>query len=162
MAHLTIVVGIDANGGIGIDNKLPWRLPEDMAHFKRTTTGHPIIMGRKTFDSIGKPLPNRRNIVITRNTDWRAEGVEAVHSLDAAEALVATEEAFVIGGAQIYEEALQKADRLIVTEIAKQFDCDAFFPAIDPARWKEASRETCHSNGSGLDYAIVVYERISQ
>jgi hypothetical protein len=102
MAQLTIVVAIDAQRGIGINNTLPWHLPEDLAHFKRTTTGHPIIMGRKTFDSIGRPLPNRRNIVVTRNQDWRHDGVEAVTSLAAAIALVHDVSSCIIGGAQIF------------------------------------------------------------
>src|SRR3954447_15722788 len=101
-ARLTLIVATDRLRGIGINNTLPWRLPEDLAHFKRTTSGHPIIMGRKTFDSIGRPLPNRRSIVITRNPEWRHEGVEAVNSLDAAIALVGSGDAFVIGGAQIF------------------------------------------------------------
>src|SRR3954465_10521154 len=108
---LTIVVAIDSPRGIGVNNPLPWRLPEDLAHFKRTTSGHPIIMGRKTFDSIGRPLPNRRNIVITRNKDWEHAGVEAVTSLDAACTLVGESEAFVIGGAQIYNEVMARTGR---------------------------------------------------
>src|SRR4051812_5852049 len=120
---LTIVVATDAQRGIGINNSLPWRLKEDMAHFKRTTMGHPVIMGRKTFESIGKPLPNRRNIVITRNADWRCEGVEAVTSVDAALALVRGVPACIIGGAQIYAETLPHTQRLIVTEIGKTFNC---------------------------------------
>lgn len=159
MAHLTIVVATDAKGGIGINNALPWRLPEDLAHFKRVTSGHPIIMGRKTFDSIGRPLPNRRNIVVTRNADWKHDGVEAVTSIDAALALVGDTPAHVIGGAQIYAEILPKTDRLIVTEISKTFNCDAFFPAIDPQQWKEVSREQHHSDTQGFDYAFVIYER---
>ncbi|MGZ5780850.1 MAG: dihydrofolate reductase, partial [Burkholderiaceae bacterium] len=119
MPHLTIIVATDTQRGIGINNQLPWRLPEDLAFFKRTTSGHPIIMGRKTFDSIGRPLPNRRNIVITRNPEWKHEGVEAVTSLQAAAKLVGDTEAFIIGGAQIYVEALPLTDRLIVTEIDK-------------------------------------------
>src|SRR5579864_9550221 len=127
--RLSIIVATDANHGIGINNTLPWHLPEDLAHFKRTTTGHPIIMGRKTFDSIGRPLPNRRNIVITRNPQWQHAGVESAGSIAAAAALVhdSGAEAFIIGGAQVYAEALPLAERLIVTEIAKSFDCDAFF-----------------------------------
>ncbi|HJV85834.1 MAG TPA: dihydrofolate reductase [Noviherbaspirillum sp.] len=160
MATLTIVVATDAQRGIGINNTLPWRLPEDMAHFKRTTTGHPVIMGRKTFESIGRPLPNRRNIVVTRNPEWRHEGVEAVTSLDAAIALVGDADACVIGGAQIYGEALPRTDRLVVTEIGKRFDCDAFFPSIDPAQWKETVREQHHSDANGFDYAFVTYEKI--
>jgi dihydrofolate reductase len=159
MALLTIVVAIDAQHGIGINNTLPWHLPEDLAHFKRTTTGHPIIMGRKTFDSIGRPLPNRRNIVVTRSPDWRHDGVEAVTSLDAAIALVRDVPACIIGGAQIFNEALPRVDRLVVTEIAKTFDCDTFFPTIDPAQWTEVARETHHSDAGGFDYAFVTYQR---
>jgi dihydrofolate reductase len=159
MAQLTIVVAIDAQRGIGINNTLPWHLPEDLAHFKRTTTGHPIIMGRKTFDSIGRPLPNRRNIVVTRNQDWRHDGVEAVTSLAAAIALVHDVSSCIIGGAQIFNEALPLTDQLVVTEIAKAFDCDTFFPAIDPAQWTEVAREPHHSDAGGFDYAYVTYQR---
>lgn len=157
--RLSIIVATDQQRGIGIRNTLPWRLPEDLAHFKRTTSGHPVIMGRKTFDSIGRALPNRRNIVITRNPDWRHDGVEAVLSLDAALRLVDGADAFVIGGAQIYAEALPLATRLIITEIGKRFDCDAFFPAIDPAQWKEVAREQYHSQQNGFDYAFVTYQK---
>jgi len=159
-ARLTIVVATDRARGIGIDNKLPWHLPEDMAHFKRTTTGHPIIMGRKTFDSIGRPLPNRRNIVVTRNRAWRHDGVETVGSVDEALALLGDEEAMVIGGAQIYAETLPRTARLVVTEIDETFDCDAFFPPIDPAVWRETARERGHSEKAGLGYAFVTYERV--
>lgn len=159
-SRLAIVVAVDSRNGIGLANTLPWRLPEDLAHFKRTTTGHPIIMGRKTFDSIGRALPNRRNIVITRNPSWRHDGVETAASLAGAAAMVAGTDAFIIGGAQIYADALARTDRLIVTEIDKAFDCDAFFPAIDPQQWKEMARERHHSAESGFDYAFVTYERI--
>ncbi|MES2537031.1 MAG: dihydrofolate reductase [Pseudomonadota bacterium] len=158
-SRLTILVATDSQRGIGINNTLPWRLPEDMAHFKRTTTGHPVIMGRKTFDSIGRPLPNRRNIVITRNPDWRHEGVDSVPSLEAAVALAGDNEAFVIGGAQIYAEALASVDRIVVTEIDRTFDCDAFFPQIDRQLWKESAREAYHSAQNGFDFAFVTYER---
>jgi dihydrofolate reductase len=158
--HLTIVVATDSNNGIGINNTLPWHLPEDLAHFKRTTSGHPIIMGRKTFDSIGRPLPNRRNIVITRNPDWQHAGVEAVTSFEAAKALVGDAQAFIIGGAQIYADTLAGTDRIIVTKIDKAYDCDAFFPAIDPAQWKEVAREAHHSEANGLDFAYITYDRI--
>lgn len=163
-SQLTLVVAIDATNGIGINNQLPWHLPEDLAHFKRTTSGHPIIMGRKTFDSIGRPLPNRRNIVITRNPDWQHDGVEAVTSIAAAKALVDVNNnnapAFVIGGGQIFADTLAEADRLIVTHIDKTFDCDAFFPAIDPAVWKEVAREDHRSETNGFDFSYVTYDRI--
>ena len=159
MSELTIIVAIDAQRGIGIDNKLPWHLPEDLAHFKRLTSGHPIIMGRKTFDSIGRALPNRRNIVITRNPEWRHDGVEAANSLEAAIALVQDAPAFIIGGAQIFADSLQLASRLVVTEIARTFDCDTFFPPLAAGQWKETARETHHADASELDYAFVTYER---
>jgi len=160
MTLLTIIVAADLARGIGIDNTLPWRLPEDMAHFKRLTTGHPIIMGRKTFDSIGRPLPNRRNIVITRNGDWRHDGVDAVGSLDAARALVAdAEEAFVIGGAQIYAEALAVTDQVIMTEIGERFDCDAHFPPLPDTQWQELERQD-HVSATGLPYAFVTLRRL--
>lgn len=158
-SRLTIVVAIDRRRGIGIHNQLPWHLPEDLAHFKRTTSGHPIIMGRKTFDSIGRPLPNRRNIVVTRNPDWRRDGVEAVASVGAALELAGAGDAFIIGGAQIFTEALPLTARLIVTEIDADFACDTFFPEIDRAEWRETARETHRSEQNGFDYAYVTYER---
>ena len=156
---LTLVVAIDAQRGIGIDNKLPWHLPEDLAHFKRVTLGKPMIMGRKTFDSIGRPLPGRRSIVVTRNPGWQREGVEAVPSLEAAMALVGEIDASIIGGAQIFEAALGVADRMIVTEIDHSFACDTFFPPIDPAVWVETAREQHRSEADGYDYAYVTYVR---
>jgi dihydrofolate reductase len=158
-ATLSLIVATDRHNGIGINNTLPWRLPEDLAFFKRTTTGHPIIMGRKTFDSIGRPLPNRRNIVVTRNPDWSHAGVEVVHSLVQAAALTGDADAFVIGGAQIYAEALPLAMRLFVTEIAADFACDAFFPPIDLSQWAETSRQAHHCANNGFDYAFVMYQR---
>jgi dihydrofolate reductase len=159
MTTLTLIVATDNAGGIGIRNMLPWKLPQDLAHFKRVTTGHPILMGRKTFESIGRPLPNRRNIVISRNADWRHDGVDTVTSLDAALKLVDVPEVFVIGGAEIYTLALPLADRLIVTEIAQRFDCDAFFPPIDMSTWRETARESHHDDANGFDFAFVTYQR---
>lgn len=159
MSHLTIIVATDQQGGIGIDNTLPWTLPEDLAHFKRLTTGHPILMGRKTFDSIGRPLPNRRNIVITRNAQWRHEGVETAASLEEAIALLDGAEGYVIGGAEIYKQALPLTQRVIITEIGQTFDCDAFFPAIEHAVWQETARVSQVSEKSGLPYAFVTLQR---
>lgn len=156
---LTIIVATDSQRGIGVNNGLPWRLPEDLAHFKRTTSGHTIIMGRKTFESIGRPLPNRRNIVITRNTAWRHDGIETAASLDAAISLAGKAEAFIIGGAAIYAEALPRADKMIVTEISRKFDCDTFFPTIDPRQWQEVAREAYHSSQNEFDFAFVTYQR---
>jgi len=159
MSQLTIIVATDAQRGIGINNTLPWKLPEDLAHFKRLTTGHPILMGRKTFDSIGRPLPNRRNIVITRNAGWRHDGVEAVGSVEAAVALLDGAPGFIIGGADIYRQSLPLADQLIITEIDRTYDCDAFFPAIDAAAWRETARETHTSAAAGLQYSFVTLRR---
>ncbi|MFD2367304.1 dihydrofolate reductase [Pseudoduganella sp. GCM10020061] len=159
MPLLSIVVAVDKAGGIGVDNKLPWHLPEDLAHFKRVTSGHAIIMGRKTFDSIGRPLPNRRNIVITRNRDWSHENVLAVGSLQEALREVIGSPSFIIGGAQIFAESLPMVEQLIVTEIDKTFDCDTFFPRPDPAQWVETARETYYSEANACDYAFVTYTR---
>jgi len=159
MSQLNIIVAMDAQRGIGINNTLPWRLPEDLAHFKRLTTGHPIIMGRKTFDSIGRPLPNRRNIVITRNAEWRHEGVETVGSVEAAIAAAGEATAYIIGGAEIYQQSLPFADQLIITEIRKTYACDAFFPEIDPAQWQEIVREAHASESADLQYAFVTLRR---
>lgn len=157
--RLTLVVAIDAQRGIGVDNQLPWHLPEDLAHFKRVTLGKPIIMGRKTFDSIGRPLPKRRNIVVTRNPDWRMEGVEVAASLQDAIARLDGEAASIIGGAQIFAESMDVADCMIVTEIDHVFRCDTFFPPIDPAVWTETAREAHHSDANGYGYAFVTYTR---
>ena len=157
--HLTLIVALDANRGIGIRNTLPWRLPEDLAHFKRVTSGHPVIMGRKTFDSIGRALPNRRNIVITRNPAWRHVGVEAVGSLLDAIALIGGARGFIIGGAQIFAESMDFADEVIATEIDHTFECDTFFPALVPDQWRESARELHHSSANGFDFSFVTYSK---
>ncbi|HEU4374452.1 MAG TPA: dihydrofolate reductase [Telluria sp.] len=156
---ITLIVALDAKRGIGVDNTLPWRLPEDLAHFKRITSGHPIIMGRKTFDSIGRPLPNRRNIVVTRNAAWRHDGVDAVASLADAVALAGAGDAFIIGGAQVFAESMDIADRIIATEIDHTFACDTFFPPLAPDAWRETARERHHSDANGFDYSFVTYTK---
>jgi dihydrofolate reductase len=155
---LTLVVAMDAQRGIGVDNRLPWHLPEDLAHFKRVTLERPIIMGRKTFDSIGRPLPKRRNIVVTRNRDWSHEGVEVAGSLEEAVALAGDGPSSIIGGAQIFNEAIPLADRMIVTHIDGEYRCDTFFPEIDPAVWAVTAREE-HRSADGLAFSFVTYER---
>ena len=135
-------------------------LPEDLAHFKRTTMGAPIVMGRKTWESIGRPLPGRRNIVVSRNRDLRIEGCDVANSLEEAQRLcVGAPQIFLIGGAQLYAEALPSADRLVVTEIDADVQGDAVFPAIDPRQWIATQRERHHSEANGFDYAFVTYER---
>jgi len=142
MPRITLIVARARNGVIGRDGKLPWRLPEDLAFFKRTTMGQPIVMGRRTWESIGRPLPGRRNIVVSRRAGFLADGVETAPSLDEALRLCAdSEEVFVIGGAQLYAEALPRAGRLIVTEIDADFEGDTHWPAPEPAQWREAARE---------------------
>jgi dihydrofolate reductase len=157
MSDLTLVVAMDAARGIGIDNRLPWHLPQDLAHFKRVTLERPIVMGRKTFDSIGRPLPRRRNIVVTRNPDWSHEGVDVARSLEQAIAMLNGEAASIIGGAQVFAQAMDVADRMIVTHIDKVYDCDTFFPAIDPTLWRISAREAQHADG--VDFSFVTYER---
>ncbi|GAA4406494.1 dihydrofolate reductase [Quisquiliibacterium transsilvanicum] len=165
--RVTIVVARARNGVIGHRNALPWRLPEDLRHFKAVTTGHAILMGRRTFESIGRALPGRRTIVVTRNPDWRHEGCERAASLDEAIAIaarpgpdpaIATDEVFVIGGAQLYREALPRADRALVTEIALEPEGDAHFAALAPPHWTlRASR--AEVSASGLAYRIEDWER---
>jgi dihydrofolate reductase len=157
--QLTLVVAMDGERGIGIDNRLPWHLPEDLAHFKRVTLGHPVIMGRKTFDSIGRPLPKRRNIVVTRNGGWSHEGVEVAHSLQEAIAMVGAEQASIIGGAQIFSASMDLADRMIVTHIDRVYACDTFFPEIDATAWAERAREPQRSADGEVAFSFVTYER---
>ncbi|WP_343535292.1 dihydrofolate reductase [Pedobacter sp.] len=141
MNQISIVVAISENNAIGKDNQLLWHLPADLKHFKNITTGHTIIMGRKTYDSIGKPLPNRRNIIITRQNGLSIEGVEVVNSLDEALALCKTEaEVFVIGGAEIYKQAIAVSHRIYLTRVHQEFEADAFFPELDNEIWKEIEK----------------------
>jgi dihydrofolate reductase len=160
-ARLHLIYARAANGVIGKDNVIPWHLPEDLAHFKRTTMGCPVIMGRKTWDSLPakfRPLPGRLNIVVTRDSGWRAEGATAAHSLDAARALCPPDsDAWVIGGAQIYAQALPLASTVVVTEIARDFEGDAFAPTLG-AEWKETARDSLVA-ASGLPLAFVTYRR---
>lgn len=140
--RLTLIVARARNGVIGRDGTLPWRLPEDLAFFKRTTMGHPIVMGRRTWESIGRPLPGRRSIVVSQRAGFAAAGAEVARSLeDALRLCEASSEVFVIGGAQLYRDALPHADRLVVTEIDADFEGDTHWPAPDEAIWREASRE---------------------
>jgi len=158
----SIIVAVDRNLGIGRANALPWHLPGDLAHFKRTTSGHAIVMGRKTYDSIGRPLPQRRNIVLTRDPAWQRAGVESAPSLPEALALAqadATQQVFVIGGAEVFALAMPLAQRLIVTHIDHVFDCDTFMAPIDPQLWQEQESVAQHDPASGLDYAFVTYLR---
>lgn len=158
--RISLIAAVARNGVIGTDNALPWRLPEDLRRFKALTLGHPVIMGRKTWESIGRPLPGRRNIIVTRNDSFAAEGCETAGSVEAAIAACAgtTDEVFVIGGAQIYAQALPLAQRLHLTEIQADFPGDAHFPAFDRGFWRESARES-HRTDEGLEFDFVVYDR---
>ncbi len=167
MPHLTLIAALDRARGIGRDNELLCRLPEDMAHFKALTLGHTVIMGRKTWDSIPakfRPLVQRRNLVLSRQPGLSLPGAEVFDSLPGALAACGTEEqVFVMGGAQIYAQSLASADALELTHIDHTFEADAFFPAIDPAQFKETARRTQHSpadRGHGWSFDFVRYERL--
>ncbi|GAK00378.1 dihydrofolate reductase [Geomicrobium sp. JCM 19055] len=134
---LSMIVAHDINRGIGKDNKMPWHLPADFKYLKEVTTGHALIMGRSTFESIGKPLPKRRNIVITSQPDWSFEGTEVVQSLDeAVERCKDEEEAFIFGGSSVYEQAIDRVEKIYVTEIEAEFDADRYFPDYKNGEWK--------------------------
>lgn len=164
---IAMIAAVAENNAIGINNKMPWYLPGDLRYFKAVTMGKSIIMGRKTFDSLRKPLPGRTNIVITRDTEWHHEGVKVVHSLDEALALAedialinGNDEVMVIGGAQIYQQALDKADRLYLTKVYQSFEGDAFFPEIDESDWLETARKDMQSeDDEPLTFSYLVLDR---
>jgi dihydrofolate reductase len=156
---LSVIAAVARNRAIGKDNALLVHLPDDLPRFKRLTMGAPLLMGRKTWDSIGRPLPGRRSIVITRNPHWQAQGAEAAGSLDAALALVASApRVFVIGGAEIYALALPHADELLLTEIDADFDADAFFPPWDRSQFEQTACED-KATPQGLHYRFCSYAR---
>ncbi|MDB5010718.1 MAG: dfrA [Mucilaginibacter sp.] len=158
---VSIVVAISENHAIGKDNKLLWHLPNDLKHFKEITTGHTIIMGRKTYDSVGRPLPNRRNIIITRQ-NMTIAGCEVVNSIDAALALCADEaEVFIVGGAEIYRQSLQLTDRIYLTIVHQEFDGDSYFPDIKENEWAATAREDHEpDNKNLLPYSFITFKRL--
>ena len=159
--QLIMIYACASNGVIGCNNQLPWHLPEDLAHFKHLTSGWPVIMGRKTWDSLPprfRPLPGRTNIVVTRQTDWQALGARVAGSLEDAIAQCGeVAQAWVIGGAQIYAAAEPLASRIEVTEIAQDFEGDAYAPPLGP-QWVEAAREH-HVSSGGMSFSFVTYNR---
>jgi dihydrofolate reductase len=159
---VSLVAAVARDGVIGRDNAIPWRLPEDVARFKELTTGHPVVMGRRTWDSLPdrfRPLPGRRNVVVTRNDAWHAEGAERVASVEEALELLAAEEVvFVIGGAQVYAAALPFADELLLTEIDLAVAGDVAFPPFDRTAFVETEREA-HVAADGTPFAFVTYAR---
>jgi dihydrofolate reductase len=150
---VTLLAAVGANRVIGRDGAMPWHLPEDLEHFKDTTIGHTMVMGRKTFDSIGRALPGRRTIVITHQQGWHAPSVEVAHSLSEALALAGPTEVFVVGGSEVYRQAMPFADRMMLTEIEQSPEGDTFFPPFEPSHWQEIARKP-HDG-----FAFVTYHR---
>jgi dihydrofolate reductase len=160
MSRLSLIVAMARNRVIGVDNTLPWHLPEDLKHFKALTMGHHIIMGRKTYDSIGRPLPGRTTVIVTRDPGYTMAGCLVAHSLDEAVRLSeGDDEAFFVGGSSLYEQALPLADRLYITEIQADYLGDAHFPEFDRQEWRECSREG-HIGTDGLAFDFVVHDRV--
>ncbi|AEN88050.1 dihydrofolate reductase [Priestia megaterium] len=159
---ISLIVAMDQNRLIGKENDLPWRLPEDLKYFKRITTSHTIVMGRKTFESIGRPLPNRENVVLTRQKDYQQEGATVIHSVEELEALDAEkeDELFVIGGATLYEQTLDVANRLYITHIEESFEGDTHFPAVNLSEWRVISKQQgIKDEKNPYTYYFTVYER---
>jgi dihydrofolate reductase len=160
--RISIVAALARGGVIGRDNAIPWRIPEDLRRFRELTMGYPVVMGRRTWDSLPdrfRPLPGRRNVVLTRNPSWQAEGAERASSLsDALRLLHGAPQVFVIGGAEIYAAALPSADELLLTEIDADVEGDATFPPFDPAEFEESSRERLVSE-TGLPFSFVALVR---
>ena len=160
---LSLIVAVAENNTIGHNNQLIWHLPNDLKQFRRLTTGHCIIMGRKTFDSIGKPLPNRTSIIVSRNPDFQIEGCITVDSLEKAiskASEIESQETFIIGGAEIYRLSLPLADKIYLTEVHHSFEGDALFPTIDPLVWQETKRENFETDEKHLyTYSFVELEK---
>jgi dihydrofolate reductase len=161
---LSLIVAIAQNNVIGKDNKLVWHLPADLRYFKNTTMGHTLIMGRKTFESFGKPLPGRKSIVITRQKDWQYEGVSVVHSLqEAIGSAPKNEEVFIVGGAEIYHQAMPFCQKMYITVIHHDFDGDTYFPPIDFSQWKLMSDQMhMPDEKNPWSYSFRIFERIPQ
>lgn len=164
----SMIVAMAENRVIGINNNLPWYLPNDLKYFKQVTMGKPILMGRKTYESIGKPLPGRTNIVLTRNTDWSAEGVKAVNSLEQAFQLAESvteidgqDEMMIIGGDQIYQSTLAIIDRIYLTKVHAEVKGDAYFPELDMSQWKEVGREDFEAEGPNpYNYSFIILDKV--
>jgi len=158
---INVIAAVSNNGIIGIDNKLPWNIPADLKRFKELTMGHHILMGRKTYESIGRPLPGRTSVIITSNVDYKADGCLIATSIEEALAISSKEsEVFFIGGANIYSQIISDADNLHITEIQASFIGDAYFPQIDPSIWQENDRIVNKMAGY-VDYHFITYKRIN-
>ncbi|AMC10917.1 hypothetical protein Lupro_06505 [Lutibacter profundi] len=159
---ITIIAAVAENNALGKDNKLIWHLPADLKRFKKVTANHHVIMGRKTFESLGKPLPNRTNIIVTRNTNFTAQNCIVVNSLQQAlESVKNDESPFILGGAEIYKQAIKIADKLDITFVHHKFEADVFFPEINKSIWKETSRKNFKADEkNNYNYSFVTFERI--
>jgi len=159
MTQLSIIVAVAHDGVIGVNNTLPWHLPEDLKRFKALTMGHHIIMGRKTYDSLGRLLPGRTTVIVTRNENYKVEGALVANSLEAAIALCENDdEVFLIGGAELYQAGLKLAHKLYITEIELEVAGDAFFPKLVSTEWQETEREA-HTSEKGLNFSYATYIR---
>lgn len=160
---LSLLLAADEGHVIGKDNQLPWHLPNDLKFFKNQTWGMPILMGRKTFDSIGKPLPGRQSIVITRNTEWKQEGVDVVHSIEEAIARAESygaKEIFLIGGAEIFKTQFDRADRIYLTRIHHRFEGDVHFPELPAPGWELVRERFCRADEKNpFDHTFQLWER---
>ena len=157
---ISLIVAMARNHAIGLNGQMPWHLPADLKHFRSITMGHPILMGRKTFEAIGRPLPGRRNLVISHNPEFKAEGVEVFNQIDAAlENCANLEQVFVIGGATLYEAMLASADYLYLTEIDQDFAGDTFFPEFDRGDWKETDRQDVCDANTPFKYSFIKLAR---
>lgn len=159
---ITIIAAIAENNALGKDNKLIWHIPADLKRFKKVTLNHYVIMGRKTYESLGKPLPNRTNVIITRNLNFKAEGCIVVNSLqEALEVSKEDKNPYILGGAEIYKQAIKIANKLDITFVHHQFEADVFFPEIDVTIWKEVAREDFKADEkNNYNYSFVTFERI--
>lgn len=159
MKKIAIIVAMSKNQVIGVNNSLPWHISEDLKRFKQLTTGHPIIMGRKTYESIGKPLPKRRNIVVTRNVDLKIKGVDVTNSIKSAlDICKNSDTVFIIGGGMIYNLALPYVNHLHITKIDSFVDGDAFFPDFDKSQWQEIARIDS-KDSDGMSFSFVDYKK---
>ena len=160
---ISFIVAMDKNNVIGKDNQLPWHLPQDLRFFKKVTMGHPIVMGRKTHESIGRALPGRENIILTRDQHYIAEGCTVIHSIEELERIAEqkNDELFVIGGAEIFKELMSKVKKLYITYIDEEFEGDTFFPEINENEWKLIEKEKGPKDDKNIyDYYFMIYERI--
>jgi dihydrofolate reductase len=159
--RLSAIVAMASNRVIGVNNQLPWRLPADLARFKRVTMGHTLVMGRKTYESIGRPLPGRTMIVVTRQRGYAPAGVKVAHSVDEALALAqGDDELFIIGGAELFAQTMHRLDRLYLTLIEREIPGDTFFPQVDLSTWKRIEQEPHPaSTPEALPYTFLTYER---